>query len=249
MSDSAARDTSHDKSGKKSSQEQARDQTSKLIESALSNGELNNTFDDVTNRLVKRLESFSKELSVDYHIVLTSDKLNARYSIIEGKNPNYAYKELDFGIVGSLLKQRRSKYQSLFVQFKFSSEFPVVAYSESENQKIEKLSSIMVTKLLGKDNDPVWNSQKKDFAIAASLIKDKNGKPIGACSIDFSTNGLFPDFSFRKDEVEEVFDILYTFKLIFEKLIYMDSSESSIIESSMKNVIDIIRGSESDEQY
>lgn len=218
---------------------------SKKIEEALSDGFLNNVFDEVTSRLVKRLENFSKELSVDYHIVLADERLKVRYSIIEGKNPNYAFKELDYGIVGSLLKQRRTKYQSIFVQFKFSNNYPVVAYSESEDSKIEKISPNLMTKLLGKDNDPVWDSKTNDYAIAASLIKDQSGNPIGACSIDFSTNGQFPDFSFRKGEVQEVFDILFTFRHIFERLIYCDPSSTSNIEFAIKKVINIIKGSES----
>lgn len=244
MSDSPARDGKQNAS---QTQDNIRDSTSRLIKEALSDGIISDTFDDVISRLVKRLEGFSKDLSVDYHIVLMDKKQNVRYSIIEGKNPNFAYKDLDYGIVGSLFKQRRKKYQSMFVQFRFSKESPSVVYYETGSHRINKMEPNVITEVLGGNIDSVWNPDKGDFAIAASLIKNPANEIIGACSIDFSASEQFPDFSFRKNEVEEIFDILYTFKLIFEKLIYMNPSEPSPVEESIKKVIKIIEGANVDE--
>ncbi len=64
-----------------------------------------------------------------------------------------------------------------------------------------------------------------------------NEKIIGACSVDFSAHSdSFPDFSFRESEVLEVFDVLYTFKEIFEKFMYMENT------SMLKELIDIVGG-------
>lgn len=205
------------------------------LKEKLAEQDLNNIFEEVTDRLMGRLQMFSEDLSVDYHIVLINQNNKKRYSIIEGKKPSIACKPLEYGIVGGLLKQKRKKYQSIFVQFKYSEKSPTIAYAQGK--KLEKLTESVLANVLGADNVPYWNSQKKDFAIAATQIKDMNEKIIGACSVDFAARSdTFPDFSFREPEVLEVFDVLYTFKEIFEKFMYMENS------SMIKDLMDIVGG-------
>lgn len=195
------------------------------LKKLLKDEELNNIFDDIFCRLIEGLQKFSTELNVDYHIVVLNREKGVRYSIIEGKKPSIASKPIDFGIVGSLINNPRKKYQSIFVQFKFSLNAPTIVYSDAD-KILKKLEPNVIEKLIKEENAPIWDAKRKDFAIAASLIKDTNDNVIGACSIDFGAKSdAFPDFSFRESEIKEVFNVLYTLKVVFEKLMCMESSE------------------------
>lgn len=196
----------------------------------LKNQKLNNMFRKTFRRLVKRLEGFSHDLRIDYHIVLLNEGTGKRYSIIEGKKPSIASKPIEFGIVGATIQQNHDDYQSLFVQFKQNKDMPTLAYADSSTGEISDITGNIITEIMdSEDNLPLWDEKKKDFAIVATTIKSKRGKTIGACSIDFSSQtGSFPTFSFRKAEVEEIFGILYTFKTVFEQVVH--SEEANLVK-------------------
>ena len=210
------------------------------ITKSLENCGVRNLYNDVIERVLKPLSNFSSEIDIDYHIVLIDKRLDKRFSIIEKVNPDYSSKNLYYGVVGAVLRQEMEQHQTLMVQFRQSINEPTIVYNSTQKGPV-LLKQKVVEQLSLSGNETLWNPETQDFAIAATVIRDSNNRTVGACSIDFSSkNKEYPYYSFRRNEIELVFDTLYTMRKVFECFFYIDAGlirERKMIDRGMKEVI------------
>lgn len=196
--------------------------------------DLNNVYLKSLKRIINKLNSFSKQLNIDYHVVLIDENKQKRYSIIEKKTISIGCRDINFGVVGTLLKTQRENYESIFVQFGSPCNIvqPMMYTAYEPDISLEKVEDLFTN-----SDDVIWNSQEKIFAIAATRISHQN-KIVGALSFDFrfDNESIYPNFSFREPEIRDIFDALYTSKKMFENLVYNDYSKS------IEKIMNIING-------
>lgn len=192
-------------------------------------------FGKLMTELHKEVSDFSDCLAVEYHVVVFNRKLNTRFTILETKQGIGSLKDEDnkannFGLVGKLF-DRKVTEEFLMIQYGYHSE-PIV-YHNLDDGTIEDMPEYSLSNFW-EDNENkkyYWattgkktfskNEQERKFAIAAMLFYEEgNNRPLGAISLDFNTrNKKYPNFSFRKNEIQIIYKTMYRMKCILELIL------------------------------
>lgn len=134
---------------------------------------LQEKFGKLISTLIKEITHFSKDLTVEYHVVIFNEQINTRFTILESKllvqrKKDEDSKENSYGAVG-LLYNNTIRSNFLMIQFGYAGIDPIVYVNKEEMD----CNTVPICALEDDNIDDLWsNVEKKGFSWAAS------GKPI-----------------------------------------------------------------------
>lgn len=143
---------------------------------------LQEKFRKLISTLIKDATNFSKDLTVEYHVVVFNERINTRFTILESKLLVQGKKEEDnkdnsYGAVG-LLYNNTIQSDFLMIQFGYAGIDPVVYVNAGEGGQ----NPVFIHALDDDDIDELWlPEEKKKFYWAASgkLITAESGSLTG----------------------------------------------------------------------
>lgn len=211
--------------------------------------------DDFRDEIIKifrpiliEVKNIDDRLKVNYHVVFFNKEIKQRFTIVESnpvadsdqmseENEDHKdYKELTMGVVGILIKKMKID-NFLMVQFSRTDDIvPIVYYDEAnEAYKVKPMDEMQTRRLLQKDKkmipDVVFSREKnRKFAIASIKLSDEKKHMIGAVTIDFSVDE-YPNFAFRDDEINIIYNSLHAMKNIIEFMLWRSSMCKTISEA------------------
>ena len=202
---------------------------------------LDSQFDRMMKELHDELMNLSKDIAVEYHVVVFNPTNHRRFTILESK-PGFSSKkdadnkENSFGIVGKLYSQE-AESEYFLVQYGYYDIEPEVYCKREHSNGMTKMDAIQLEKFWAENEQKAfyWASsgksgsngtEERKYAIAATVFLgsqfQENGgnKPLGAITLDFNTGPRrYPNFSFREHEIQCIYRTLRRMRAIIELMI------------------------------
>lgn len=224
---------------------------------------LDSKFDKVMKELHDELAILSTDIAVEYHVVVFNPKNHRRFTILETKQGFSSKKDADnkensFGIVGKLYSQE-TESEYFLVQYGYHDIEPEVYCESKHSNRMTKMDDMQLEKFWADDEQRVfyWASsgksgssgtEERKYAIAATVFLgpdfqvNSGNKPLGAITLDFNTGPRrYPNFSFRENEIQNIYRTLKRMRAIIELMI----SGTSI--DYLQNVIKLALGEDLNE--